>query len=257
MIFCFSGTGNSRRVAERLSRLLGEEVTEMNRTTYEVAASVPVADGLTVWVFPVHSWGLPDFVVRFMRRVGGGCGAGVAGRHYMVCTCGDDIGLAHRQWRRLVADRGWRPMAAYSVQMPNTYVVFPGFDVDSQETARRKLDASEDRVVSVASMIMSGATADDVEEGALPWIKSHLVYPYFMKRMISPEPFRVDAGRCIGCGRCENACPLGNVRLGAGRLPAWGADCTMCLGCYHVCPRHAVEYGRRTRGKGQYYCPNS
>lgn len=254
MIFYFSGTGNSRYVAESLSRLLGQNVVRMTAATYSEAALINVADPLTVWVFPIHSWGLPDFVVRFIKRVGSGCGLPFGGRHYMVCTCGDDIGLAHRQWRKLMSDKGWNTAAAYSVRMPNTYVVLPGFDVDSHDVASDKLDAARGRIEEVARDISAGSVSDDVVEGGFPWIKSRVIYPYFMRRMISPKPFMALADRCIGCGRCVSACPLDNVRLDASRRPVWGDDCTLCLGCYHVCPEQAVQYGGRTKGKGRYYC---
>ena len=35
-----------------------------------------------------------------------------------------------------------------------------------------------------------------------------------------------------------------------------GNGLTSCLACYHVCPKHAVQYGRRTKRKGQYLNPN-
>lgn len=34
--------------------------------------------------------------------------------------------------------------------------------------------------------------------------------------------------------------------------PVWGDNCTQCLACYHICPVHAVEYGKVTAKKGQY-----
>jgi len=254
MIFCFSGTGNSRYVAEGLSRLLGMDVINITRSSFERAQTIPVADRLTVWVFPIHSWGVPDFVVRFVKRVASGCGLPYGGCHYMVCTCGDDIGLAHLQWRRLMLEKGWDPVAAYSVRMPNTYVVLPGFDVDKPDVARRKLDEAHGRIEEIARAISAGSVDDDVTEGGFPWIKSRIIYPYFMKRMISPRPFMAMPGRCVGCGRCVSACPLGNIHLDGSRRPVWGADCTLCLGCYHVCPEQAVQYGRRTVSKGRYYC---
>lgn len=253
MIVCFSGTGNSRHVAMELSRMLGMEVVEMNRASFATASSLSFAYELNVWVFPIHSWGIPDFVVKFIERASTGRGPVGGSRHYMVCTCGDDIGLAHEQWRRLMRRKGWTPMAAYSVRMPNTYVTFPGFDVDTPEVAKRKIEESSARIKSVASWIKSGSETDDVVCGAMPWVKSRVIYPFFMKRMISPKPFRVDASLCIGCGKCEKSCPLGNVALDGDRRPSWGDDCTLCLGCYHVCPVHAVRYGKRlTEGKGQY-----
>lgn len=39
------------------------------------------------------------------------------------------------------------------------------------------------------------------------------------------------------------------------KRPSWGQDCAGCLACYHVCPRHAVMYGKATVGKGQYMNP--
>ncbi|MCM1503870.1 MAG: EFR1 family ferrodoxin [Muribaculum sp.] len=256
MIFCFSGTGNSRHVARRLAELLGQEIVEMNHLTFAEAQAMPIADDLTIWAFPIHSWGLPDFVVKFIGRVGTECRMPCPGRHYMVCTCGDDIGLAHKQWRRLMAQKGWNAMATYSVQMPNTYVLLPGFDVDSKKVVKEKLNACDSRVEAIAAKIAEGSMTDDVVDGMLPGLKSKLIYPLFMRRMISAKPFASDADRCVGCGRCASVCPLGNVVLDDERRPKWGGHCTLCLGCYHVCPTDAVGYGRQTRGKGRYFCPD-
>ena len=136
MIYCFSGTGNSRYVARTLATLLGEDIIEIGSSP---AASVPVGDdGLTVWVFPIHSWGLPKVVERFVEsqpRIGG--------RHYMVCTCGDDAGLAHEQWRGLIRRYHGRPQGTFSVPMPNTYVALPGFDVDAPAVEEEKLAQAE------------------------------------------------------------------------------------------------------------------
>lgn len=249
MIFCFSGTGNSRYAAGLLSRRLGMEVVNINHLTISLPATT--GDELNVWVFPIHSWGLPRPVVEFIGKVR----ASAASRHYMVCTCGDDIGLAHRQWRRLVEKRGWKACSAYSVQMPNTYVVFPGFDVDSDEVERSKLAAVPGRVDSIADRIVDGDMADDVAKGGFAWIKSKVVYPYFMRHMTSPKPFHVDTSKCISCGRCRSVCPMANVSMSDDSHPRWGDDCVMCLGCYHVCPVHAVGYGSITARKGQYFCP--
>ncbi len=243
-------------MAHALSRLLGQEVVEMNRDTYGHAQSMRAVDGLTLWVFPIHAWGLPDFVVEFIRRVGTENGVMSGGRHYMVCTCGDDIGLAHLQWRGLMASRGWNAMAAYSVQMPNTYVLLPGFDVDSDKLVQSKLNACGPRIKSIASKISEGSATDDVVEGFMPKLKSRLIYPFFMRRMVSAKPFAADTDKCVGCGKCASVCPMGNVSLDSARHPAWGNDCTLCLGCYHVCPAQAVRYGRASRGKGHYFCPD-
>ena len=35
--------------------------------------------------------------------------------------------------------------------------------------------------------------------------------------------------------------------------PTWGDRCAICLGCYNVCSRHAIEYSSATADKGQYH----
>lgn len=73
MIFYFSGTGNSRWVAERLGELLGESV-------YSIADMLVREDTFTAsedrlgLVFPVYSWGPPAVVLEFIANL------------YSVCT---------------------------------------------------------------------------------------------------------------------------------------------------------------------------
>lgn len=250
MILFFSGTGNSRYLAERLGAMLGDETREMMPFSMLTEES-EIADKRVIWVFPVHSWGMPALVVDFIKRVKIVDGA----KHFMVCSCGDDIGLTNEQWRAMMACRKWDAVAAYSVIMPNTYVLLPGFDVDPVEIASGKLDAAAARISNIASRIELGWEGDDVTAGAFPSLKSKLFYPFFERFMQSPKPFRCDESLCCGCGKCAARCPMGNVTLDSNRRPKWGEKCTMCLYCYHICPVHAVNYGSRTKNKGQYLCP--
>ena len=68
-------------------------------------------------------------------------------------------------------------------------------------------------------------------------------------------PVHPRAGKpCTGCGKCERACALNNIRITEGK-PAWGKECTHCMACICGCPAHAIEYGKRSIGKVRYQCP--
>lgn len=248
MIIWFSGTGNSRLVAYGLSKCLGDEslVRIDSHVTKEINAS---KDEAIVWVFPVYSWGVPPVVKDYIREVKLEGGK----RHFMVCTCGDDCGLTYEMWRKLIRKRGWIAGGGFSVEMPNTYVSLPGFDVDSPAVARRKLNDSHKRIAEVARAVRVGSRIDTTVKGKFAWFKTKVIYPFFMRFLMSPKPFHhTDA--CVECGKCVRICPLENTKMDADG-PAWGENCAGCLACYHVCPHNAVQYGNRTKGKGHYICP--
>ncbi len=251
MIIVFSGTGNSLLVARRLQERLGgelvtlegERLTAPEHTLLTVAPGEPV-----VWVMPVYSWGVPQAVEAFMRLVR--FKGAPQSPHFLVMTCGDDIGYADNCWRKIAGRRGWWPRGSFTVAMPNTYVLLKGFDTDSPEVAQGKLDAMPARVDAVAAAIGRGFDGDDVTRGSWAWVKTALLRPLFNIFLTSPKPFGCDPAKCTSCGLCARECPMENITMTDGR-PQWGNRCALCLRCYHGCPSHAVAYGEATRGKGQ------
>lgn len=58
----------------------------------------------------------------------------------MVCTCGDETGEAPQMFQKALEERGLKSLGFWSVIMPNTYVLLPGFDVDLDEIENYKID---------------------------------------------------------------------------------------------------------------------
>lgn len=248
MIYYFSGTGNSRAVALQLASLLTEEICDMCGKSMTCSPSSETI-GL---VFPVHAWGMPREVERFIRTM-----TVIPSSYcFAVLTCGDDCGLAAEDLCALLQKQNVRLHYAASVCMPNTYVPLPFFDIDSSQIASRKLEEASRHIHSISLRIKARTTdLSDVRRGSLPRLKSRLLRPLFRRLLATPRHFFITAD-CIRCGRCATICPLGNIDMSNGS-PRHGTDCTDCLACYHVCPRHAVMFTRFTRGKGQYLHPET
>ena len=239
MILYFSGTGNSKYVAEKLAELLNEELFNI-----ESSHRLPMMvdnESLGI-IFPVYAWGLPKIVADYLSN------KNITNKFvWTVMTCGDDMGYAdvilEKTIKRTVN-------AAYSLQMPNTYVSLPGFDVDSQELACKKIKETEAQLPRIAESIRNKENCSELTRGDMAWMKTYVLRPLFNKFLVTDKFFRKTQD-CSSCGLCAKQCPTKDIAMIAGK-PVWqNKNCTGCLRCYHNCPKLAIEWGKFTKNKGQ------
>ncbi len=250
MIIYFSASGNSRATALKMGELLGEKVVSISETS----ASELNFEGDTFGiVFPIYSWGTPLIVTEYIRNLTQKTISRIADRPcWFICTCGDDTGMAPEMLKKALFEKGLNFTSGWSLQMPNTYVVLPGFDVDSHELEIEKLKRAEKRIIEISDKIKQGISEESYVRGSFPGLKS-MIFPLFNKWGINPKKWH-STEACVGCGICQKACPVNNIRLAEnGSGPQWGQNCISCLACYNRCPQHAVQYGKITKTKGQYH----
>lgn len=251
MIFYFSGTGNSKWVAERIAEITHDEVINIAEAITKNEFRYTLKEGERIgWVLPVYSWGPAPVVCEFVRRwhVDGYTQNDYC---YAVFVCGDEVGMAVPMFAK---ELGFVQLkAAFSVQMPNNYILLPGFDVDDKETECRKLRDAEERIADIGARVAQCSQCVDVVEGGMKWIKSKMIYPLFKKWGCMDKYFSVDESLCSRCGCCAKNCGTGNITIDDNGLPKWNGDCKMCLSCIHRCPKRAIEYGKQTEKKGRYF----
>lgn len=250
MIFYFSGTGNSKWVAQQLALSLNDQISFIP-SVLDVSDYTFADDEKVGFVFPIYSWGVPPIVLRFIDQLNS-----ILGQNrylYFICSCGDETGRAPQQFAKAIGKKGWCCNAGFSIIMPNNYVLLPGFDVDSDEVMQKKLTDAPERLQSIVELLKQSYCGMDCSEGGYAYLKSKLVYPLFVKWGVSTKKF-YSADECNGCGRCVKMCPTKNIKLINNR-PVWDKNCTSCLACFHSCPQNVIGYGGSTKGKGQYFHP--
>jgi ferredoxin len=242
MIYYFSGTGNSKWVAEELARRTGDEVQSIAALQKDGSVSVYANCGSRIGVvFPIYAWGAPLIVERFCKSL-----TMMEGVYaYAVCTCGDEAGLALKRLKKMLAFR-----AAWSVAMPNNYVI--GFDLDTPELEAKKVEAASLKLDGIAKSILAGESVYEVNEGSGARLKTGFIRPMFNTFARSTRSFSVD-DNCNSCGLCERICPVDAIELQNGK-PVWvKKHCTQCLGCINRCPQCAIQHGAGTAKRGRYY----
>lgn len=53
------------------------------------------------------------------------------------------------------------------------------------------------------------------------------------------DQLKIDAGKCVGCGKCVGLCPMKNLRLEKKKAVP-DSRCTMCYRCVNECPMQAI-----------------
>lgn len=246
MILYFSGTGNSRYIAESLANLTGDEAFDV---THRVGKQFPgetyESEHPYVFVSPTYAWRIPRVFESWLRR-----SRFTGGRKaYFVMTCGTDIGDAAFYLRRLSREIGLEYGGTAAVVMPENYIAM--FDVPDEATSGRIINVATRRALpSIARTVLAEGTLIPPAGGASGWIKSHPINPLFYPFCVKDRQFYA-TGACIGCGKCAAACPLGNIALKEGK-PVWQGNCTHCMACICGCPAEAIEYGKASLGKRRY-----
>ena len=249
MIFYFSGCGNSKHVAETIAAGLNDTLVFIPEAARKGRYDYTLAEGERLgFVFPVYSWAPPKLVLDFIEKLNI---SGQMSYLYFACTMGDECGLTDKVFRKVLEQKGWTLSACFSVQMPETYIGMPGFKLDTEENAKRKINAADAKMKELVPRIKNKESFSEMIVGGAAWLKSNLINPGFNRFAIDDTKYR-STEACIHCGKCVEVCPLKNIFLENGR-PKWNGQCTMCMACYHHCPVNAIQYGKATVGKGQYY----
>ena len=289
MIFYFSGTGNTKWAASKLASATHEDLISIAPYMRADDSSHTLAEPFILkenerlgFVFPVHGWRVPKLVREFIGKMkvqreepdaggsqtlsdisGNSASAGSLPFAYCVCTAGDSIGLTIENLNQTISQNSslqalgiTEVSSSYSLIMPESYVGLPFMDVDPKEKEIWKKSKSAQKLAVICEEIFDRKEGvNRLVKGPIPWFFTKVVGGFFENVLITDKRFHVEKDKCVKCGICANVCPVGDIKGGHGEYPEWlhHKDCLTCFTCYHHCPHHAIEFGKQTQKKGQYY----
>jgi ferredoxin len=235
----FSGTGNTLTVAQSLAeglRELGRDVRLFPMERGEPFACEP--DAAVGLVTTVACFSTYPTAWRFIDSLPPGEGR----EAFFLATMGGAGGGMQGPVRRVVENKGYRPIGSLIVTMPSNYA---NKTIDVEGNKKREEKATR----SVKKFAADLASGESKWQGGLPAISSFFAYlahgrrPWnFFGRLF---PLSVDRDKCDGCGICAALCPEGNIKI-AGEKASLGENCEFCQRCVAFCHSNAVHVpGRR------------
>lgn len=247
MVLYFTGTGNSRFVAERIAKATDDRAEDIS--IYIKGSEKPVftADEAYVFVAPCYvsttARAMTDFIkgASFPKDI----------RAYFIITAASYMGAAPTTNRKLSAQKGFKYMGTAQVAMPQNYIAH--FKMRSEEEIRKTVKEAIPVIDRLSAIIKRKSPLPAAKQIPGEAFFTDLVCALYYPLLMKTKKFRV-TDKCISCGKCESMCPYGNISFD-GEKPVWGKKCTHCMACINLCPVSAIEYGKSSVGKRRYKGP--
>ncbi len=247
MIFYFSGTGNSRFIAEQLGEKLNTEIVSINEVLKNNIKKDYNDTKPFVFIAPIYAGTFPTVVIDFIRNTNFTGNEKV----YCVATCGGDSTGTTVFMESLLKEKELRLQGFMDIKMPANYVIL--YNTKSKEVNETTIKNALPLVEQLASKI-------DKEEyfslnrkiGALNKFRgSEKMANFFNKRFAKDDGFKT-TDKCNGCGACEKECSLNNIKMVENK-PTWNGNCIHCVACISVCPQKAIEFKNKTQNRNRHY----
>ena len=183
MVLYFTGTGNSRYVAQRMAEALGDELLSMN-DRIKAGNTSPITSGeRLVIVTPTYAWRIPRIVRDHLAETDFPCGA----QAWFVMTCGSEIGNAAKYNHELSQKKQLTYMGTAQIIMPENYIAM--FDAPRSEEARQIVAKAEPDIDRVISAIRAGREFAPPRNNLYDRFMSGPVNPIFYSFFVKANAF--------------------------------------------------------------------
>ncbi len=246
MILYFSGTGNSKYVAEQIAKITSDEIISINDKLQNKDKSDIVANDRLIFVVPTYAWRIPIVIREWISKTN----FTGAKNTYFIMTCGSEIGNAEKYNKQLCNKKGFTYMGSAGVVMPENYIIM--FNSPNDKEIETIFFRADKKIKRLADMLLNNkhfpTPRNNLQDKFMSGPVNMLFYPMFVR----VKGFYAD-DKCISCGKCVKVCPLNNIEI-KNNKPVWDKNCTHCMACISYCPTNAIEYGKKTVGKQRYKC---
>jgi ferredoxin len=245
LMLYFSGTGNSKYIAERFAQA-------MNGACHSIEEAIDF-DGLFAshdtlgFCYPIYCSRVPrilrDFVIQHQASV-------LTKKLIIFCTQMGFSGDGARAFTDIIPIKTSQVIYAEHFTMPNNVPNLWVTPLASEKTVQKYISKAHKKIEKIAEDIKNGVVKRrgfNIGSRILG-LPQGLMFPAIERKYKSGV--RIGEG-CTGCGVCVKICPMDNFAVDNGKVIGKG-NCTLCYRCTNACPSMCVTVMTHARVSKQY-----
>lgn len=244
-ILYFTSTGNSLYAAKSIGGELHSIPQMVKEGTYEFT------DDKIGIVFPLHAWGVPSYLVDFLRKATFNCDY-----LFAVTSYGIYSGAVAKHLTDIGKEAGYTFDYINRIRMVDNYL--PTFDMkkEIENESRKQIEKHLTEIKSDIEASRKWILKENfIQKAAFNYMKGRENKPFNEKRLkvhvygegIENYIFVEDS--CNQCGICAGVCPVDNIEMDNENGKISLSDrCFMCFACIHHCPSKAIHIKGEVNG---------
>jgi len=240
IIFYFSGTGNSLKVAKDIATAIEDcELISMGNShklsgTYERIG----------FVYPIYGGGMPGVVESFIKALD--LLANKNSFIFAVCTSGSGNAGGLTNISKIIGGKGGKLSYGEAVRCFSNYVCLYSMGSDADNKAMAQNQATKQVIKDIRSLSVRQPFKNS------PMI---IIHGPFIKSLANKDKGFNVSKVCNGCAICSKVCPVGNINMQDGK-PLFLHHCEQCMACIQWCPKEAINFKDKTQNRGRYHHPD-
>lgn len=244
VIVYFSGTGNSKYIAEQFAERMNIKACSIEQDL-DFELLFTKEDTIAV-CYPIYGSCVPRIMREFVEKYKIYF---EAKKLIIFCTQMLFSGDGARAFSRLLPGCDEHVIYAEHFLMPNNICNFFLFPMTEKETIKKPEKALK-KLEQVCSDIQKGIVKKRGWNifSTLLGKTQNIAYPKMERK--GQRSFRTDES-CVVCGLCVKNCPTHNLEIVSGRVTQ-KSNCTLCYRCVNLCPKQSCTVYLHKKPKKQY-----
>ena len=240
LLFYFSGTGNTKWIADKIQNKLNELGNIIHKINIEnidedILNKINNYDFIIIGT-PIYAEMGPKLIQDFVKNI-------PKAKEKIKCilysTQGGNTGCETENMNKILSNKGYDVVIKVNIKMINNYYFSVGKKPSKFQIENILTDAEKKVDLIVNKFLKGERYLENISKTRLCFGK--VAAKGFNKLLPKlSNNFKVTE-HCIKCGMCVRNCPKGNIVFENGGV-VFHSNCILCLRCIYMCPSNAIFY---------------